>query len=81
MFAVELDYARCSAQENTNAPHWNTRLHGLHLWSGTSGWNLSNRVALLRQPLFVHRDLWSWVKHPFQSPPLLGQVEQLPFPL
>ncbi|HLJ29464.1 MAG TPA: IS4 family transposase [Candidatus Angelobacter sp.] len=33
------------------------------------GWSLSNLVALLRQQLFVYRDLWSWLDQPFQSPP------------
>jgi hypothetical protein len=35
------------------------------------GWSLSNLVALLRQQLFVYRDLWAWLDHPFQPPPLL----------
>jgi hypothetical protein len=33
------------------------------------GWSLSNLVALLRQQLFVYRDLWVWIDHPFQPPP------------
>jgi hypothetical protein len=33
------------------------------------GWSLSNLVALLRQQLFVYRDLWDWIDHPFQAPP------------
>jgi hypothetical protein len=33
------------------------------------GWSLSNLVALLRQQLFVHRDLWIWLDDPFQGPP------------
>jgi len=36
----------------------------------TFGWSLSNLVALLRQQLFVHRDLWVWIDHPFQAPEL-----------
>ena len=44
----------------------------------TFGWSLSNLVALLRQQLFVHRNLWQWIDSPFQPPPLLGLVvEQL----
>ena len=45
----------------------------------TFGWSLSNLVALLRQQLFVYRDLWSWINHPFQGPPGLGYgaAEQL----
>ena len=35
----------------------------------TFNWSLSNLVALLRQQLFVHRDLWAWINDPFQSPP------------
>jgi IS4 transposase len=40
------------------------------------GWSLSNLVALLRQQLFVYRDLWSWIHSPFQ-PPELAASEQL----
>jgi hypothetical protein len=36
----------------------------------TFGWSLSNLVALLRQQLFVYRDLWVWLDHPFQPPEL-----------
>jgi hypothetical protein len=32
------------------------------------GWSLSNLVALLRQQLFVYRDLWKWLDDPFQAP-------------
>jgi len=39
----------------------------LHL-KATFGWSLSNLVALLRQQLFVYRDLWHWIDHPFQAP-------------
>lgn len=38
----------------------------------TFGWSLSNLVALLRQQLFVYRDLWDWIDHPFQAPPLMA---------
>ena len=34
----------------------------------TFGWSLSNLIALLRQQLFVYRDLWLWIDHPFQPP-------------
>jgi hypothetical protein len=37
----------------------------------TFGWSLSNLVALLRQQLFVYRDLWKWLNDPFQAPPAL----------
>ena len=35
----------------------------------TYGWSLSNLVALLRQQLFVYRDLMSWLNEPFEVPP------------
>ena len=35
------------------------------------GWSLSNLAALLRQQLFVYRDLFAWIDQPFQPPPLL----------
>jgi hypothetical protein len=38
------------------------------------GWSLSNLVALLRQQLFVYRDLYSWVDHPFEAPPALEGI-------
>jgi hypothetical protein len=40
-------------------------------------WSLSNLLALLRQQLFVHRDLWAWLNDPFQEPPGLRDGEQL----
>lgn len=43
-------------------------------------WHLANLVALLRQQLFVHRDLWQWLDEPFQPPPLPHQ-QQLPLAL
>ena len=41
------------------------------------GWSLSNLVALLRQQLFVYRDLMAWLNQPFESPPELLTAEQL----
>jgi Domain of unknown function (DUF4372)/Transposase DDE domain len=42
------------------------------------GWSLSNLVALLRQQLFVYRDLWTWLNDPFEPPPALqGLHDQL----
>jgi len=38
------------------------------------GWSLSNLVALLRQQLFVYRDLWTWIDKPFQPPPALNGI-------
>ncbi|MGH7488332.1 MAG: hypothetical protein ACREMY_22460 [bacterium] len=40
----------------------------------TFGWSLSNLVALLRQQLFVYRDLMSWLNDPFQAPPALAGI-------
>jgi diacylglycerol kinase len=42
-------------------------------------WGLSNLVALLRQQLFVYRDLWVWINKPFHSPIALddGQLPLL----
>ena len=31
-------------------------------------WSLSNLFALLRQQLFVYRDLWTWMNKPFRPP-------------
>jgi len=31
-------------------------------------WSLSHLVALLRQQLFVYRDLWKWLNQPFRPP-------------
>jgi len=36
------------------------------------GWSLSNLVALLRQQLFVYRDLQAWLDKPFEAPPALA---------
>ncbi len=35
------------------------------------GWSLSNLVALVRQQLFVYRDLYVWLDDPFIAPPVL----------
>jgi Transposase DDE domain/Domain of unknown function (DUF4372) len=45
----------------------------LHLKSQYD-WSLSNLVALLRQQLFVYRDLYLWLEAPFQAPPVLTGV-------
>jgi hypothetical protein len=45
-------------------------------------WSLSNLVALLRQQLFVYRDLHRWLDQPFQPPETLPPLfVQLPLPL
>ncbi len=33
-------------------------------------WATSNLVALLRWSLFTYRDLWEWIDHPFETPPV-----------
>lgn len=40
----------------------------------TFDWSLSNLVALLRQQLFVYRDLWAWLDCPFKPPPALAGI-------
>ena len=40
------------------------------------GWSLSNLVALLRQQLFVYRDLWAWIDNPFQPPPVPETLQE-----
>ena len=45
----------------------------LHLRS-TFGWSFSNLVALVRQQLFVYRDLYAWLNDTFQPPPALAAV-------
>jgi diacylglycerol kinase len=38
-------------------------------------WGLSNLVALLRQQLFVYRDLWVWLNQPFHPPIALDDLQ------
>lgn len=46
------------------------------------GWSLSNLAALLRQQLFIFRDLWAWLNAPWEGPPATRQLdEQLPLPV
>ena len=40
------------------------------------GWSLSNLLALLRQQLFVYRDLFAWLNQPFEPPPPLPYAAQ-----
>ena len=37
-------------------------------------WSLSHLVALLRQQLFVYRDLFRWIDSPFEAPPVLSGI-------
>ena len=41
------------------------------------GWSLSNLVELLRQQLFVYRDLYQWIDDPFQAPPALEGIHDV----
>ena len=45
------------------------------------GWSLSHLVALLRQQLFVYRDLYYWIDHPFEAPPVLAGIHDGPLQL
>ncbi len=47
----------------------------------TFGWSLSNLIALLRQQLFVHRDLWKWIHDPFQAPSEVAPDLQMALPM
>ena len=40
----------------------------------TFSWSLLTLAALLRQQLFVYRDLWVWLDDSFQAPPALAGV-------
>jgi len=42
-------------------------------------WSLSNLAALLRQQLFVYRDLRAWLDKPREGPPQLADIKQLSF--
>jgi hypothetical protein len=55
-------------------------LRFLHLKS-QFGWSLSNLVALVRQQLFVYRDLYLWLDHPYQAPPALSGLHDQQFAL
>jgi IS4 transposase len=41
-------------------------------------WSFSNLVALLRQQIFVYRDLWKWLNQPY-TPPHDTEATQLGF--
>jgi len=41
------------------------------------GWSFSNLVYFLRMNLFVYRDLWEWLHHPFNEPPPPTLINQL----
>jgi hypothetical protein len=44
-------------------------------------WSLSRLIALLRQQLFVYRDLWRWVESPFEPPVELTEEDSPQLPL
>jgi hypothetical protein len=46
----------------------------LHMRS-TYQWSFSNLVALLRQQLFIYRDLWAWINSPYQPPPDMQPID------
>ena len=66
---------------------WTALIAMLLLWylqlRAKFSWSLSNLAALLRQQLFVHREVWKWLHEPFQPPPGLPQtaIKQLALPL
>lgn len=41
----------------------------------TFNWSLSNLLALLRQQLFVYRDLWLWLNQPFEPPAEVANLQ------
>jgi hypothetical protein len=48
---------------------WQVELFFKALKQTTFGWSLSNLAALLRQQLFIFRDLWAWLNAPLEGPP------------
>lgn len=44
-------------------------------------WSLSRLIALLRQQLFVYRDLWHWLESPFEAPVPLTEHDSPQLPL
>jgi len=44
-------------------------------------WSLSRLIALLRQQLFVYRDLWQWLESPFEPPVPLTEADSPQLPL
>ena len=40
-------------------------------------WSVSNLVAMLRYNLLTYRDLWAWIDHPYEIPPIVPTGEQL----
>lgn len=46
-------------------------------WKARFGWSFSNLVYFMRMNLFVYRDLWEWLHHPFTEPPPAPPPSQL----
>lgn len=44
-------------------------------------WSLSRLIALLRQQLFIYRDLWRWLESPFEPPVELTEQDSPQLPL
>ncbi len=55
-------------------------LKWLHYLSRAS-WSFANLVSLLRLNLFTYRDLQEWLINPFDTPPLIPALQQIPLPL
>ena len=70
-----------TSQKAVQIQIWTARIAMLVLkylqLKSTFGWSLSNLVALLRQQLLLYRDLWTWLKDPYQAPPPRVPAEQL----
>lgn len=47
----------------------------------TFPWSLSRLIALLRQQLFVYRDLWRWLESPLEPPIQLTEADSPQLPL
>ena len=47
------------------------------LLKSTFNWSFSNLVALVRQQLFVYRDLFGWLNDPYPAPPVLAGVHDV----
>lgn len=43
------------------------------------GWSMSNLVAMLRFNLFTYRDLWEWLKNPYEIEPIGPLIVQREF--
>jgi len=46
-----------------------------------AGWSFSNMATMLRLNLFTYRALRAWLDEPYETPPIVPEVEQLKFSL